>query len=747
MPVAAKVSLGARPLTVVTPLGADVLLLAALSGHEEISHLFRFTLSVTASADEEIAFDKLLGQPVSVTLRGAADAKRYFHGICIAVSQGRSDARGQHLQLEVAPQAWLLTKQTRSRIFQAISVPDVLKKVFDGLKVEYRITGTFEPRDYVVQYRESDFDFASRLMEEEGIYYYFLHTADSHKMIVANTPQGHDVVAAPATVEFEAKAQELGERAPNRVFTWEKSQELTSGKVTLWDHSFELPSKHLEASQPIATSVPVGTVTHRLALSTNEALELYDFPGGYAQRFDGVDKGGADRAADVQKIFQDNRRTTRLRMEEEAATSVAVAGETNCLQFSAGQKFTLDKHSDANGIYVLTKVTHVARAEAQASGGAQSAAYSNSFKAIPVALPFRPQCVTEEPVVQGSQTAVVVGPSGEEIFTDKYGRVKVQFHWDREGKNDSDSSCWVRVATPWAGKQWGMVHIPRIGQEVVVDFLEGDPDQPIIVGSVYNAEQMPPYVLPDNKTQSGIKTRSSPKGGAENFNEICFEDKKGSELLYIRAEKDQTIAVENDESHWVGHDRELTVDNDEKEHVGNDRTVDIAKNESLTVGEARTTSVAKDDTLTIDQNRTTTVTKEDSLTVNGGRTVKVQKDESVTIEGKRTISIAKDDAVTVSGAASFDAANEIKLVSGAATVTLKKDGTITIDGKSITISASQSIELKGGGSSMKLGASGIEVKGMKISLKADGMIEVKAAKTDVGGDGMLTLKGGVTMIN
>jgi type VI secretion system secreted protein VgrG len=333
--------------------------------------------------------------------------------------------------------------------------------------------------------------------------------------------------------------------------------------------------------------------------------------------------------------------------------------------------------------------------------------------------------------VHGAQTAEVVGPAGEEIYPDKYSRVKVQFHWDREGKKNADSSCWVRVGTPWAGKQWGMIHIPRIGQEVIVDFLEGDPDQPIITGSVYNADQMPPYTLPANATQSGIKTRSSKGGSPDNFNEIRFEDKKGSEQLFIHAEKNQDIEVENDETHWVGHDRKKTIDNDETTHVKGNRTETVDKNEtiaihmnrtetvdlneSITIGSNRTETVALNEMVTIGIARTHTIGAADTLTigaaqilsigaaqaitiggsqstsVGGPQSVSIGKSQSEEVGDKRSISVAKDDSLKVGKKLMIDAGDEITIKTGDASIYMKKDGTIQISGKDITIKASGEI--------------------------------------------------------
>jgi type VI secretion system secreted protein VgrG len=566
-----------RAMEVTTPLGPDKLLLVGFTGQESVSRLFAFQLDLVAENETDVGFDKLLGQKILVRVDLPNGEKRYFGGICNRVSQGERDDLFTRYHMEIVPEFWQLTRKAQSRIFQQKSVPDILKEVLQGLNVAYEIAGTFHPRDFCVQYRETDFNFASRLMEEEGIFYFFKHSAGGHQMVLANTPQSHPDLPGGSKIIYEDVAG--GNRDEDRIYDWQKIQEWRSGKYTLWDHCFELPHKHLEAEARVQDTVTAGKIEHKLKVGRNDTFEIYDYPGEYAQRFDGVDRGGGDRAGDLQKIFQDNRRTTDLRIQEETAQALVIRGSSNCRQLSSGYKFTLQRHFNADGQYVLTGVAHSARQGGDyRSDGADAFHYTNQFTCMPAALPFRPQRLTPKPVVQGTQTAVVVGPQGEEIFTDKYGRVKVQFHWDRQGKNNEESSCWVRVGTLWAGKQWGMIHIPRIDQEVIVDFLEGDPDQPIIIGSVYNAREMPPYKLPDNKTQSGIKSRSSKNGGADNFNEFRFEDKKGEEEVYLHAEKNLNIVVENDEKEVVQANRHATIAKSDSKKVGGVKSVTVDGN-------------------------------------------------------------------------------------------------------------------------------------------------------------------------
>jgi type VI secretion system secreted protein VgrG len=655
-----------RPLSVKTPLGDDVLLLVGVNGREAVSELFRFDFDLLALNGADIAFDKLLGQKVSARIRLQESATRYVAGIVSRVVQGGRDEIFTSYRIEVVPQLWLLTRRKQSRIFQALAVPDILKKVLTGLDVAYELQGTFEPREYCAQYRESDFDFASRLMEEEGIYYFFKHTSAGSTLVLANTPQSHPD-ATPATVNYEEISG--GNRPDDRVYAWEKSQELRSGKVTLWDSNFELPYKNLEATKTIVESVQAGTVTHKLKVGGNDKLELYDYPGGFANRFDGVDRGGGERAADLQKTFQDNTRTADIRMQQEATPGIAIHGRSSCPQLIAGFRVELERHFNADGTYVITANEHHAKLQWDYRSAAETHEfhYDNSFTCIPLALPFRPPRVTPVPRVYGAQTALVVGPAGEEIFTDKYGRIKVQFPWDREGKKDGDTSCWLRVATPWAGKQWGAIHIPRVGQEVLVDFVDGDVDHPIVVGSLYNADQMPPYTLPANKTQSGVKSRSSLQGGAANYNELRFEDKKGSEQLLIHAEKDQTIEVEHDESHWVGHDRTKKIDHDETVTIGHDETVTIDNNRSVTITKG-------DDTLTIKMG-------------NASTSIKTGKSET-------------------------EALQSIELKVGQSSVKLDQSG-VTIKGMNIQVEGQVSVS----------------VKGLTTQVNADTMLTLKGALT------------------
>jgi len=354
--------------------------------------------------------------------------------------------------------------------------------------------------------------------------------------------------------------------------------------------------------------------------------------------------------------------------------------------------------------------------------------YRCEFSAIPSKVPFRPRRLTPRPCISGPQTATVVGKSGEEIWTDVHGRVKVQFHWDRKGGHDESSSCWVRVSSPWAGKNWGAVHIPRMGHEVVVEFLEGNPDRPIITGSVYNGQNKPPYKLPDNQTQSGIKSRSSKEGSADNFNEIRFEDKKGEEQLFIHAEKNQDIEVEKDETHTVGNNRTKTIGNDETTHVKANRTETVDKDETISIGGSRKETVSKDESISITGARTKAVTKDETVTIGASRTETVSKDETISIGANRTETVSKDESITISGKRSKKVDKDEDVTIGQnASQSVSKNFTLDV-GKAIGLKAGDEIVIKAGSASITLQKSGdIKIEGAKITIKASGDIEMKGS--------------------
>ena len=693
-----------------TSLGPDKLLLMGFEGTEQVSGLFSFRLDLIATNSTKVEFDKLLGQELVVTMQiqnedpQSTEAKvRYFRGICRRFEQGNRNQEFTSYRAEIVPQFWLLTRIAQSRIFQQLSVPDILKKVLTGLKVDYQLDGTFEKREYCVQYRETDFNFACRLMEEEGIFYFFKHTKDAHEMVVGNSARVHPDVDGVTKVQWDV--EEGQHRELRHVHEWVKRQEVRSGKCVLWDHSFHLPDKDLESKKNTLGSVAVGKVTHKLEVAGNDKFEIYDYPGEFAQRFDGIDKGGGEQPSELQKIFQDGPRTVELRMQAETMAGLVVEGASNCNQFTSGHKFTLEKHFDAEGRYILTSVHHIAHGgNTYRTGDGGQFVYSNSFTCIPDALPFRPQRTTPKPCVMGAQTAVVVGPAGEEIFTDKYGRVKVQFHWDRASKADADSSCWLRVGTAWAGKNWGAIHIPRIGHEVIVQFLEGDPDAPIIIGSVYNASAMPPYKLPDHKTMSTLKSLSTIGGGG--FNEIRLEDKKGNEQIFMHAEKDEDIRVKHDAKEWIGNDRHLIVDKGSQyEWVKTKDKHSIVKGDRLSKTEGDVGETIKGD-------RAVTISKSDNLSVTGVRSAKVDGDENLKVGGAFNLGVAKKISIKTDDDLHGKAGKNYAMEASQA-IHIKAGTTLIIE-------AGTQISLKVGGNFIDIGPAGVSIKGTMVMINSGG---------------------------
>jgi type VI secretion system secreted protein VgrG len=670
-----------RSMQVATPLEDAVLLVTGFCGIEHVSRLFSFEVTLIADNSTTVDFGKLVGQDITVSVATPANGGdadwRYLNGICACFSQGNRNKDFTSYYAEVVPKVWLLTQRAQSRIFQQKSVPDILKEVLKGFDTDFQLRGQYEPREYCVQYRETDFDFASRLMEEEGIYYFFEHSKSGHKMIVADTPQSHSSVPGLTSARYDVV--EGGSPTGDHIFEWRKTQALRPSKYTLWDHSFQQPTQNLEAKENILESVRAGMVSHRLKGPPNDPLEIYDFPGGYALRFDGISPSGGAQDSRLQKLFDDNKRTVKLRMEAEATQSLTIHGSSGCRNFVAGHKFTLERHFDGNGDYVLVSVTHQASMGSPYRTGSIGGdlTYSNTFTCIPSQLPYRPPRRTLKPFVQGVQNALVTGPSGEEIFTDKYGRVKVQFYWDRLGKKDANSSCWLRVSTNWAGRQWGAMQVPRIGQEVIVAFVEGNPDEPLIVGSVYNPVTMPPYG-PGKGVVSGLKSNTHKGKG---YNEMSMDDTAGKEKVTIHGQHDMNATVEHDHSLTVHNNRTATIDVDDNETVGSTQKIGIGSNQSLTVGSNQDNSVGA--------SRTTKVGADDKESVGSNQTISIGVNQNITTGSSRTTNIGTSDSLNVGASQTISVTGPLNITSGASI-------TLTVGGSTIVIGPS-GIDLTTGG--------------------------------------------------
>ncbi len=547
-----------RLLSIATPLGTDYLLLNKIHAEERISELFNFEVELVYDEEEDNSYEMtivdpadIIGQTVSVGIVQDDGGKRTLTGMVNNFTLVGRNRRFTFYTATVVPHVWKLTRNFQSRIFQHKTVPDILKEVFEDFEVKFQLQGNYEPRNYCVQYQESDFDFASRLMEEEGIYYYFDHAAEMEKMIVRDDFKSPEDCPTKSNIPI-VNEDLTGEIFESAIKRWQTDYRLQSGKVTMWDYHFQLPKKKLEVEKE--SSVDAGD---------NKTLEVYRFPAGYARKYDDIDKSGGERS-DLVKVFQDNKKTVGNRITALDAQYKNISGMSDCCTLTPGYRFHLKNHpnKEFNIKHIVLSVRHDAEQSPDyIVGDTHPNAYINEFTCIPHGAgspEFRPQLKTAKPIIHGSQTAVVVGPAGEEIYTDKYGRVKVQFHWDRDGKYDSDSACWLRVGQAWAGNRWGAMFIPRVGHEVIVHFLEGDPDQPIIVGSVYNPETMPHYELPKYKTLSYYKSRTSPDDG-KGFNEWRFEDKKGKEQVFIHSQKRMDVRVRESLYETCGGNRQEVI--------------------------------------------------------------------------------------------------------------------------------------------------------------------------------------------
>lgn len=601
-----------RAISISTPLGRDVLLFQRMTATESLGQLFEYEIDLL-SERQDLALDQILGKKITVSLELPGGRSRYFNGfVCRFAFLGIHD-RFAAYRAVVRPFLWFLTRTADCRIFQEKTAPEIVKQVLRDqgfTDIEDNLSGSYRTLPYCVQYRETDFNFISRLMEQEGIYYYFRHDPDKHMLVLADSASGHAPAAGYERIPyFPPDVHDRRER--DHIYDWTVAQEIQSGAYALNDFNFEKPRASLRATAKQAQGHPYGS------------LELYDYPGEYQE------SGEGDAYAGV-------------RMQEVAAQYERKHGESNARGLLVGALFQLENfhRREQNREYLIVSATHSLesddyRSADQAAGGD---IYRCAFTAIDSRQPFRPPRVTPKPVVQGPQTAIVTGPPGDEIHTDKYGRVKVQFHWDREGKRDENSSCWVRVAQVWAGKSWGGMNIPRIGQEVIVEFLEGDPDRPIVTGRVYNADNMPPYGLPGEATKSTLKSNSSKGGGG--FNEIRMEDKKGGEEFFVHAQKDMSRIVLNDEDDRVDGARKRKVGKNETVDIGQDQTVKIGKNLLIEAGMQ----------ITLKCGLSTIVLKKDGTITVKGMNVTVQGDAKV--ENKSTgQAILKGTMTNVDGTA------------------------------------------------------------------------------------------------
>jgi type VI secretion system secreted protein VgrG len=698
-----------RPAAAYSPLGEDVLLLRRMIGVEELGRLYEYELELVSEHPDKVDFDKILGAPMSVRLDlgDGSSTPRAFHGIVSRFCQVSSGPELPTYRATLVPWLWLLTRTADCRIFQdpdcqKWTVPNILMQVFRDLEFSSGVrdahSGTYAGLEYCVQYCETSFNFVSRLMEREGIYYFFEHKDDAHTMVLADSMTPHEPY--PGYEELIYRGRRRTHPTEEHISSWEVRRQVQPGAVSLRSYDFKHPSNDLSVASNVQRA------------NSQSGYEVYDYPGSYVER-------------DVGDQY------ARVRLDEFQTGYEVVTAEATSRGVACGYTFKVSGIPESKDIeYLVTSARYEIFADAYEStlNPDNEPLFKVKFTAIPTTQAFRPARVTPCPRIRGPQTAVVVGTAGEEIDTDEFARVKVHFPWDRHGKADETASCWVRVAQVWAGQKYGAMFIPRIGQEVVVDFLEGDPDHPLIVGRVYNGENKPPYDLPARKTISTLKSNTT-KGG-HGFNEIRFEDKKGNEQIFIHGERNEDIRIKADCYEWIGHDRHLVVGNKQYEHVKAERheIIDIHHYE---------------------------VIKQDRHTKIGGKEAKeIGESLSLKVGGNVAERFGSNHSEETVEDYFLKAQNVV--IEGMTNVTIKVGQSyIAIAADGIKIGTQGTIELESQLTTSIKGTAGVTIKGLTIDANADTMITVQggamaqitAPMTQVNGDGMLTLKGGIVMIN
>lgn len=696
-----------RELSIKTPLGDDALLLRSLIGHESISQLFRFDLDLL-SENDSIPFSDIVGQNVTVSIRLANDSKRAWNGVISRFSQGAKFSRFTHYRAEMVPWLWFLTRTADCRIFQKKTVPDIVQRTFRDLgffDYSLRLYGKFGEREYCVQYRETDFNFISRLLEEHGIYYFFEHEEGKHTLVLANPPAAHKPCPQQPSVRYLPSGSL---REDDVIWRCDVDEQVVPGSFAHADYSFLTPQTNLFTQ-----------------LSGPNSFEVYDYPGIFK------DLGEGDTVA-------------RIRLEEQTACSVVLRGESGCRAFSTGYQFELKDHyrSDLNGDYLLTSVTHSAKISLNYETGAEvsndEVTYTNKFECIPVAVIYRPPRVTPRPRIHGCQTAAVVGPPGEKIFPDDNGRVKVQFHWDREGKHDDNSSCWIRVSQPWAGSGWGGMFIPHVGQEVVITYEEGDPDRPLLTGRLYNTATMPYIPLPAGKTKSVI----SDHGG----NELIMEGDDGKQQIRIGSPKQNTFitigAANSPEGFNLGSAAHMkrTLGGDEMLNAAGNQLAEIAGNVTNTTGGSKSAAIAGRRSTAVGGSSTEFVGGSGTSVISGRNSINVGGKRSEVIGGAHSISNPK---MSINSRSKYSVVAGSKLDEKAPAI--RVNGTSKIDVKSggpLKQEASGALHVKAGGSlnqqskaAMNIKAAGALKQESKsaMNIKASGPLKQQGSNVHVKG--------------
>ncbi|MDQ8159022.1 MAG: type VI secretion system tip protein TssI/VgrG [Gemmatimonadota bacterium] len=713
-----------RPFRLKTPLGQDALMLQDWEGDEGLSTLFCFRVIALSERDDITASDLLL-KSVSLSLRLPDGTDRTIYGVVSRLQRGSRSVQGLvSYELEIRPPQWVLSLDEGFEIFQKMSAREVVDRLFTGMDFAWKLTRTLDLRPACFRYRESRWHCAARLMEQEGVWFRFDHLNGNAQLVWSDS-------VASAKVAWGVDKLHEGRGQAGQL-------QLTSLRV---DANPFVASTHLRTASEFLAQKNVHDTTSSSGPFTPPAKTT-------AYLFDQQIGSQHEPGTAPSKLPTDAKTYSRLRQELAEVNAEVFLGTSTAVGLEPGAKVTTvcNSNESMSGELVITAVHHRGSNGDYFSGAEPSVWYQNSFRGIPAKTPYRPARITPWPRVGGSHTAVVVGPPGDEIFTDEWGRVQVVFKWDEDHELDQKHACWVRVASGSAGQQFGSVFLPRIGHEVIVEFLDGNPDNPIITGSLYNSANRHPWPLPDSKNQSGVRTKSTLKGGAEDFNELRFDDTKGKELFYQQAQFDLTTLVKNDEQRTVKHDRTTTILNNDTKVVeeGFEKTT-ISKGEQIiTVADNnRTLHVEKDHAVTVNGNETVTVAGDRTIIVKQNQVHTVTENNTVTVDGKQSTTIKQNDTTIVTGGDSTLTVDTGNIALGAAMGNI----TIKADAGAIIIQAMQKIELKVGGSSVLIDMSGVTIKGPMITIKGDAMAKVEAPMVQLDAKAMAMIKGGITMIN
>jgi type VI secretion system secreted protein VgrG len=655
----------------ISPLGDGQLHFRRMNAREELGRVpvYRIEL-LRESTKTPIPAKSLLGIKATVKLMTGDKKFRYFNGVVTRFEQGGVSGRFDIYRVELRPWLWQLSLGADCRIFQDKSAIEVIEAIFAEYSsagaVEKKTSGAFRKRPYTVQYRESDLNFISRLMEEEGIYYYFKHTKDAHTLVLCNGAGGHGPIEGN---DLAWAIKQTGNQLREDIVSqWSCAHVLGSLKYTHTDYAADAPTTDLKGDATRSTPYP----------KPND-LEVFDYPGGYDDL--------SMVPANTSKAAAEGKRLAQIQVDTFESGHIIATALTPFRNTAVGFTFGFTDHPD-KGSYLITAADYEMEfAGYEANADSASQGFSCRFSAVPKAIRFMPAPDARRPLIHGPQTATVVGASGDEIHTDKYGRVKLQFRWDRVGKKDDKSSCWVRVSQPWASKQFGMIALPRVGDEVVVEFLEGNPDRPLITGRVYNGDNMPPYTLPDQATVSGIKTQSSKGGGLTDANELRFDDKKGSEYIWFQAQKNLHS--------WVKNDSFASVLNN---YWG-----DVTKNYSLKIGGTADIAIADVTKLKVDKDVSAQLGADLLMAVTG----------QLGLEVKEAIAIKGGAAIAVTSAQAMD----LKV---GQTLAMTATSSVSLKGMGVVIDGGTQLTIKAGSGTITLGPAGVTIDGAMVKINCGG---------------------------